>query len=176
MTVQDLKGLTNERMRFSVSSDNVFIQSLPFKYADMVHVSDIGSVEMVSPEVVRISVPGGTMMGDHEILADLNTGIVSAETVVLFGRENVDSHISVKLDADKLNLKSGKATYDDIKAYVREKYGFEVHSAYIGQVKEKLGIRERKNYNVGSGKRPMPFCPTEKEEAIIDAFRHFKMI
>lgn len=98
------------------------------------------------------------------------------ETVVLLGRENVDSHISVKLDADKLNLKSGKATYDDVKAYVREKYGFEVHSAYIGQVKEKLGIRERKNYNVGSGKRPMPTCPPEKEEAIKDAFRHFKMI
>lgn len=98
------------------------------------------------------------------------------ETVVLLGRENVDSHISVKLDADKLNLKSGKATYDDIKAYVKEKYGFEVHSAYIGQVKEKLGIRERKNYNVGSGKRPMPLCPPEKEEAIKDAFKHFKMI
>lgn len=176
MTVQDLKGLTNERMRFSVSSDNVFIQSLPFKYADMVHVSDIGSVEMVSSEVVRISVPVRTMMGDHEILADLNTGIVSAETVVLFGRENVDSHISVKLDADKLNLKSGKATYDDIKAYVREKYGFEVHSACIGQVKEKLGIRERKNYNVGSGKYPMPLCPPEKEEAIKDALRHFGLI
>lgn len=79
MTVQDLKGLTKERMRFSVSSDSIFIQSLPYKYADMVHISDIGSVEMASPDVVRISVPIGSMMGDHEILADLDTGIVTAD-------------------------------------------------------------------------------------------------
>ena len=79
MTVQDLNGFSNERVRFSVSSDSVFIRSWPYKYADMVHISDVGSVEMVSPDVVRISVPVGTMMGDHEILADLNTGIVTAD-------------------------------------------------------------------------------------------------
>ena len=98
------------------------------------------------------------------------------ETVVVLGRQRIDSHISVDLDVKKLGIKSGNATYDDIKAYVREKYGFEVHSAYIGQVKEKLGIRERKNYNVGSGKHPMPLCPPEKEEAIKDALRHFGLI
>ena len=89
MTVQGLKELTNERMRFSVSSDSVFIRSCSYKYADMVNLSDIGSVEMVSPDVVRISVPVGTMMGDHEILVDLNTGIVSAETVCLLSHSNV---------------------------------------------------------------------------------------
>ena len=135
----------------------------PYKYADMVHLSDIGSVEMVSPDVVSISVPVGTMMGDHEILVDLNTGIVTAETVVVFGRQRIDSRISVDLDVKKLGLKSSTATYNDIKTYVREKYGFEVHFAYIGQVKKKLGIKERKNYNVGSCKRPMPLCPPEKK-------------
>ena len=55
----------------------------------MVHISDVGSVEMVSPDVVRISVPVGTLMGDHEILVDLNTGIVSAETVCLLSHSNV---------------------------------------------------------------------------------------
>ena len=89
MTVQGLKELTNERMRFSVSSDSVFIRSCSYKYADMVNLSDIGSVEMVSPAVVRISVPVGTLMGDHEILVDLNTGIVSAETVCLLSHSNV---------------------------------------------------------------------------------------
>ena len=79
MTVQDLKELSNEMVGFSVSSDSVFIRSWPYKYADMVHISDVGSVEMVSTEVVRISVPVGTMMGDHEILADLNTGVVTAD-------------------------------------------------------------------------------------------------
>ena len=79
MTVQDLNGLSNERVRFSVSSDSVFIRSWPYKYADMVHISDVGSIEMVSTDVVRISVPVGTMMDDHEILVDLNTGIVTAD-------------------------------------------------------------------------------------------------
>ena len=36
---------------------------------------------------------------------------------------------------------------DDIKQYIEEKYGFKVHSAYIGQFREKLGIREHENYN-----------------------------
>ena len=176
MTVQDLKELTNERMRFSVSSDSIFIRSCPYKYADMVHLSDIGSVEMVSPDVVRISVPVGTMMGDHEILVDLNTGIVTAETVVVFGRQRIDSRISVDLDVKKLGLKSSTATYNDIKTYVREKYGFEVHSTYIGQVKEKLVLEKRKNYNLGSGEGRVPNCPLEKEEAIKEALKHFKMI
>ena len=176
MTVKDLKGLSNEMVGFSVSSDSVFIRSWPYKYADMVHISDVGSVEMVSPEVVRISVPGGTMMGDHEILVDLNTGIVTAETVVVFGRQRIDSRISVDLDVKKLGLKSSTATYDDIKTYVREKYGFEVHSTYIGQVKEKLVLEKRKNYNLGSGEGRVPNCPPEKEEAIKEALKHFKMI
>lgn len=108
---------------------------------------------------------------------DIYSGVSGhVETVVVLGRQRIDSHISVELDVKKLDIKSGNATYDDKKAYVREKYGFEVHSAYIGQVKEKLGIRERKNYNVGSGKRPMPLCLPEKEEAIKDALKHFKMI
>ena len=52
MTVQDLKELSNEMVGFSVSSDSVFIRSWPYKYADMVHLSDIGSVEMVSPRLL----------------------------------------------------------------------------------------------------------------------------
>ena len=99
------------------------------------------------------------------------------ETVVVLRDKKVDGHIGIDLDVEKLGLKSGNATYNDIKAYVREKYGFEVgHSAHIGQVKEKLGISERKNYYVGSCKHPMPPCPPEKEEAIKDAFKHFRMI
>ena len=82
MTVQDLNDLSNERVRFSVSYDSVFIRNWPYKYADMVHISDVGSVEMVSPKVVRIPVPVGTMMGDQDILADLNTGIVTADDKV----------------------------------------------------------------------------------------------
>ena len=44
------------------------------------------------------------------------------------------------------------------------------------KIKDKVGIKERMNYNTGSGKNRVPTCPAEKEEAIMDAFRHFHMI
>ena len=68
------------------------------------------------------------------------------------------------------------ATYDDIKSYVKDKYGLSVSSLYIAQVKEKLGLEKGNNTNPGSGEGRVPKCPPEKEEAIKDAFRHFKMI
>ena len=77
---------------------------------------------------------------------------------------------------EKLENKGGKATYQEIKTYVEEKYGFKVSSLYIGQTKDKAGIKERKNYNTGSGEGRIPTCPKEKEDAIMDAFRHFGLI
>lgn len=34
----------------------------------------------------------------------------------------------------------------------------------------------RKNYNPGSGEGKVPFCPPDKEKAIMDAFKHFGLI
>ena len=68
------------------------------------------------------------------------------------------------------------ATYDEIKSYVKDKYGLSVSSLFIVQVKEKLGLEKGKNTDSGSGEGRVPKCPPEKEEAIKDAFRHFKMI
>ena len=98
------------------------------------------------------------------------------ETVVLLSDKKVDGHISIDLDVEKLESKSGTATYAEIKAYIKEKYGLSVSSLYIGQIKDKVGIKERKNYNTGSGNGRVPTCPPEKEEAIMDAFRHFNLI
>ena len=60
--------------------------------------------------------------------------------------------------------------------FFEEKYGFKVPTPYIAQTKDKVGIKERKNYNVGTGKGKIQICPPEKEEAIMDAFRHFSLI
>jgi len=76
-----------------------------------------------------------------------------------------------------LTASETKATYSNIKQYVFDKYGFKVSSLYIAQVKEKCGIKERENYNKPkNGDSKQPICPTEKEEAIKDAFRYFQMI
>ncbi len=88
----------------------------------------------------------------------------------------VDSHVNIDLDVEKLEGKSGTATYEEIKKYVLDTTGLSVSNLYIGQIKDKVGINKRKNYNVGSGKSKVPSCPPEKEAAIMDAFRHFNLI
>lgn len=80
---------------------------------------------------------------------------------------------------DELDLTSAesKATYDEIKAYVLETSGLKVSSLYIAQVKEKMGIKERENFNVSKKEdAKVPLCPAEKEKAIVDALNHFGMI
>ena len=70
-----------------------------------------------------------------------------------------------------------KATYQEIKAYVKEQTGLSVSSLYIAQVKQKYGIIERENYNLSKSEDArQPQCPPEKEKAIVEALRHFGMI
>ena len=69
------------------------------------------------------------------------------------------------------------ATYEQIKAYVQEHSGLKVSSLYIAQVKQKYGIIERENYNKSKSENSrQPQCPPEKEEAIVEALKHFGMI
>ena len=98
------------------------------------------------------------------------------ETVVLLRGEKVDGYVDVDLDVEKLEGKSGIATYAEIKTWIEEKYGFKVSTLYIAQIKDKASLEKRKNYNPGSGEGKVPVCPPDKEEAIMDAFRHFNLI
>ena len=100
------------------------------------------------------------------------------ETVVQLVRKNPDTHIDFEISLDEFDLTASeaKATYQEIKDYVLDKFGLKVSSLYISQVKTKCGIIERENYNKGEGKSRVPQCTPEKEKAIINAFRHFKMI
>ena len=103
----------------------------------------------------------------------------NVETVVLLSKLKVDHHIEIELKMDELDLTAAesKATYDEIKAYVFDKYGLKVSQLYIAQVKRKCGIIERKNYNVSKKEdAKVPQCPPEKEAAIMDALKHFQMI
>lgn len=101
------------------------------------------------------------------------------ETVALLSKLNVDKHISVEVELDELDLTSAesKATYAQIKEYILEKFGLRVSALYIAQIKKKCGIELRENYNKSKKeKQVIPQCTPEKEEAIMDALRHFKMI
>ena len=97
-------------------------------------------------------------------------------------REQYENTVSLKVDLEGINInqerqqEAEKPTYDNIKRWVKAKYGLEVTSLYIAQVKGKLGIKGRKNYNIGEGKGVVPHCPPEKEEAIRDALRCYNVI
>lgn len=99
------------------------------------------------------------------------------ETVCLLESAKNLPHISFTVNMEDLPRPTRKsATYDEIKAYVSEKHGLKVSSLYIAQIKEKHGLKERENYNIGNGKSKELVCPPEKEQAILDAFKHFGMI
>ena len=101
------------------------------------------------------------------------------EAVLLLTKLNVERHIEVGVSMDELDLTAAesKATYDEIKAYVLEKYGLKVSSLYISQVKRKCGLDVGQNYNLPKKEdAKVPQCPPEKEAAIIEALKHFQMI
>ena len=101
------------------------------------------------------------------------------ETVALLSKLNVDKHIDVEIKLDELDLTSAesKATYAQIKEYVLEKFGLKVSTLYIAQTKKKCGIEMREHYNKSKkDNQAILQCTPEKEEAIMDALRHFKMI
>ena len=101
------------------------------------------------------------------------------ETVVLLSKLNTKQHIEVELNLDELDLTAAesKATYDEIKAYVLEKYGLKVSSLYISQVKRKCGLDVGQNYNLSKKEdAKAPQCPPEKEAAIMEALRHFGVL
>lgn len=82
-------------------------------------------------------------------------------------------------DLDELDLTSAQsnATYAQIKEYVWNKFGLKVSTLYIAQIKKKCGIVLREYYNKSKKEKQLiPQCTPEKEEAIMDALRHFKMI
>lgn len=110
---------------------------------------------------------------------DMFPGTGHVETVVLLSKLNAKQHIEVEMNLDELDLTAAesKATYDEIKAYVLEKYGLKVSSLYISQVKRKCGLDVGQNYNLSKKEdAKVPQCPSEKEAAIMDALKHFHMV
>lgn len=70
-----------------------------------------------------------------------------------------------------------KATYEEIKKYIFERYNVKVSSLYIAQIKQKYGIIERDCYNKPKDKESKPQqCPLEKETLIEETLSYFMMI
>ena len=101
------------------------------------------------------------------------------EAVLLLTKLNVERHIGVDVSMDELDVTAAenKATYNEIRDYVWEHHQLKVSNLYIAQVKQKHGIIERENYHKAKNENAkQPQCPKEKEDAIVEALKHFKMI
>lgn len=59
---------------------------------------------------------------------------------------------------------------------MKENYGLNVTFLNIEQIKDKCGLDKRDNYCLGTEGHKVPKCTPEKERAIVDAFKHFKLI
>lgn len=142
-------------------------------------------------KITYISCNSATMARDIKLFEELGYHLVKiqpvdlfpmthhVETVALLSKLDVDKHIDVEIKLDELDLTSAesKASYAQIKEYILEKFDLKVSTLYIAQIKKKCGIVLRENYNKSKKeKQVIPQCTPEKEEAIMDALKHFKMI
>ena len=146
--------------------------------------------KMNPDRIVYVSCDSATLSRDIKILTEFGYKFKTAtpvdmfpraphcETVALLSQRIPDTHIDIKLDLSEIDITAAetKATYQEIKDYVLDKHGLKVSTLYISQVKAKCSIIERECYNKGEGKSRVPQCPKEKEDAIMDALRHFRMI
>ena len=102
------------------------------------------------------------------------------ETVVLLSKGMVDSRkVKVDFSLEDMDLSEfkGKATYEQIKEYVLEETGLKVSSLYIAQIKKKCGLDVGENFNPAKSENArQPQCTPEKEDAIMQAFRHFGIV
>ena len=102
------------------------------------------------------------------------------ETVVQLSKGNISTkNVRVEFSLEDMDMSGFQqgATYEQIQEWIQEKYGFHVTHLNIAKTKQKCGIIERQNYNLPKSENSRsPDTPKEKEEAIIDAFLHFKMM
>ena len=92
---------------------------------------------------------------------------------------NVERHIEVNISMEELDVTAAesKATYNEIRDYVWKRHQLKVSNLYIAQVKQKHGIIERENYHKAKNENAkQPQCPLDKENAIMEALKHFGMI
>ena len=148
-------------------------------------------VKMQPERVVYVSCDSATLARDLKYLAargyevktvqpvDQFCHTVHCETVVKLSLKKDTPKIEVTMEPDEESnyTPEEKATYQKIKDYVKDKYGVNVHTSYIAQVKRMCGLDMGENYNKSKKENPeVKKCPQEKVEYIKDALRHFNLI
>ena len=182
---------STDSKEYDMTRPDVVVVDPPRKGCDKKLLDTI--VSMTPDRIVYVSCDSATLARDLKLLVEYGYKVekvqpvdqfgntVHVETVCLLSKlHEAKHHVNVRLDMDEMDLTAAesKATYEEIKSYVAEHNdGMKVSNLYIAQVKAKYGIIERENYNKPkSDDARQPKCPKEKEEAIVEALKAFKMI
>ena len=83
-------------------------------------------------------------------MTDINPDLSShVETVVKLSlkKDTPKIEVTMKPDEESNYTPEEKATYPKIKEYVKNKYGVNVHTSYIAQVKRMCSLDMGENYN-----------------------------
>ena len=169
---------------------DVIMLDPPRKGCDETTLSAV--VQMSTRRVVYVSCNPSTAardaawLGQHGYRAekvqpvDLFPRTKHVECVIALSKGEIDSkkvRVEFSLEGmDTSGLQKG-ATYPEIKARVLEQTGLKVSSLYISQVKQKCGLEVRENHHKAKSENTkQPQCPKEKEDAIVEALKHFQMI
>ena len=169
---------------------DVIMLDPPRKGCDETTLSAV--VQMSPRRVVYVSCNPSTAardaawLGQHGYRAekvqpvDLFPRTKHVECVIALSKGEIDSkkvRVEFSLEGmDTSGLQNG-ATYPEIKARVLEQTGLKVSSLYISQVKQKCGLEVRENHHKAKSENTkQPQCPKEKEDAIVEALKHFQMI
>lgn len=154
--------------------DKLLNTILKYQPAKMVYVSC--NTATLARDLVKLS----KVYDVHYIQSvDMFPHTARTEAVVKLSKRDINHHIDLEINEEDLKDISVKkdATYSEIKDYVFRKFELKVSTLNIAQVKRKLGIIERENYNHSKKENQrVPNCPPKKEQAIIDALTWFGMI
>lgn len=101
------------------------------------------------------------------------------ETVALLSLKNDTPKLEVTMEVttDSNYLPKEKATYQNIKKYVKDNYGVNVHTRYIAEVKRMCGLEMGENHHKSQKENPeIKHCPPAKMMYIEDALKYFGLI
>lgn len=180
---------STDSKEYDMTRPDVVVVDPPRKGCDKKLLDTI--VSMTPDRIVYVSCDSATLARDLKLLVEYGYKVEKVQPVDQFGNTvHVETvvKLSLKKDTPKIEVTmepeeesnytpQEKATYSKIKEYVKDKYGVNVHTSYIAQVKRMCGLDMGENYNKSKKENPeVKQCPQEKVEYIKDALKHFGLI
>lgn len=148
-------------------------------------------IRMAPEKIVYVSCDSATLARDLRVLCDGGYEVkrcravdmfpmtVHVETVALLSLKNDTLKIEVTMEvtADSNYRPKEKATYQNIKKYVKDNFGVNVHTRYIAEVKRMCGLEMGENHHKSQKENPeIKHCPPAKMMYIEDALKYFGLI